>query len=199
MTISFEYDESAAAKADSLANRIEQGPSIGTFTMVNSITAGTGAEGVHFEFEGEDGGKTGFDLYTMKDGKPLFGMNFIQAMQTILGLRGLKSVPGKHEAWVEGKREEVSGEIFPDLMNKPIGIVMQKELYTKQDGNDASRFNLAGVFHPKTKLLASEIREKKAAPEKLDKMLRSLKTKDSRKPRAAEPAQPSVGADAGSY
>jgi hypothetical protein len=197
MTISFEYDETSAAKADRTG--IDAGPHIGRFTSVNAMKSREKqTEGMHFEFESADGSTTGFDLWTQE--RAWKGSNQVNAMMAILGLRSLRSVVGKYEAFVEGKRQEVEGETFPELCGKDIGLVFQKELYTKQDGEtDGTRFNLEGIFHPVTRLTASEIKERKTTPEKLEKMLKNLKVKDSRKPRAAEPAQPPVGADAGSY
>ena len=196
MTISFEYDDEAAGKADRVG--IDAGPHIGKFTSVNSMKSREKqTEGMHFEFESSDGSTTGFDLWTQE--RTWQGYNQMMAMMTILGLRGLKSVTGKYEAWVDGKREEVTGETFPELCGKDIGLVFQKELYSKGDGSDGARYGLVGVFHPTTRLTASEIRERKTTPEKLDKIVRGLKVKDTRKPRAEEPSQPSVGANAGSY
>lgn len=197
MSVSYEYDEGSASQADNVANRIEQGPYVGQFKVVHAITAQSGTEGMHFEFE-SGGGNVGFDLYTRKsDGSKVFGMNLVQAIMSIMGLRGLKSVSGEHEAWVDGKRETVEGEVFPDLAGKDIGLVFQKELYTKGDGRDGQRMNLYAVFHPTSRLMVSEIKEHKVKPEKLEKTLKGLKVKDTRKAAAAEPSQPSVGAEGG--
>lgn len=198
MTVNYEYDPEAAGKADDVASRIDTSAAyVGQFKLAHSITSSKGTEGIHFEFTSPGGGSASFDVYTRKeDGTPTFGNNQIQAMMTILGLRGLKSQPGKFEAWDTdaGARVETEGEIFPELAGKDIGLVLQKEKYTKNNGQEGYRMNLYGIFDPKTKLTASEIKEKKVQPEKLEKMLRSLKDKDSRKQAPAEPSQPAVGA-----
>lgn len=198
------YDSEAASKADDVANRIDQSAAyVGQFAVVHAIESTKGTTGLHFEFESPGGGKAGFDCWTHKeDGTPVFGNNQVQAMMAVLGLKGLKSVEGKHEAWEDGKRVEVEGEVFPELCKKDIGLVLQKEKYTKGDGKEAFRMNLYGIFHPVTKFTSSELKEKKAKPEKLEKMLRALKDKDSRVAATAEPAQPTVGGVApteGSY
>lgn len=201
-TVSYTFDEDSAASADNVANRIDQSAAyIGRFKSVNAMkSAQKGTEGVHFEFESPGGGTAGLDLWTKKaDGTTVFGINQLMAMQAVLGLRGLESRSGKYEAFVDGKRQEVEGQVFPQLIDKDIGLVLQKELYTKQDGKEGFRMNIQGVFHPTSKMTASEIKERKTTPEKLEKILRGLKNKDSRTAHAAEPAQPGVGADAGSY
>lgn len=205
MTVNYDYDPDAASKADDVASRIDTSAAyVGQFKVVHAIKSErTGTEGIHFEFTSPGGGSASFDVYTRKgDGTPTFGNNQIQAMMAILGLRGLTSRVGKFEAWDfdEGKRVEVEGEVFPDLVGKDIGLVLQKEKYTKNDGKEAFRMNLYGVFHPVSRLTSSELKEKKAVPEKLEKMLRSLKDKDSRKAVAPETPQPQVGGvEAGTF
>lgn len=202
MSVSYDYDENSAGKADDVANRIDKSDAyIGKFKNAHAIkSANTGTEGIHFEFEAPGGGNAGFDVYTRKaDGSQIFGGNQVNAMQAVLGLRGLRSQPGKHNAFVEGKLVEVDGEVFPDLCGKDIGLVLQKEHYTKSDGNHSFRMNLFGVFQASTKLTASELKDRKTTPEKLPKMLRGLKDKDSRVAATPEPSQPTVGAESGSY
>lgn len=205
MTTSYDYDAESGSKADDVAGRIDSnGPYIGQFKDVHAIvSAQKKTEGIRFEFISPGGGACSFDLWTRKeDGTAVFGMNYVNAMMTIFGLRGLKTVTGKYEAYDfdQGKRVEVEGEIFPDLMNKDIGLVLQKELYTKGDGKESFRMGLFGVFQASTRLTASELKDKKTQPEKLEKMTRSVKTKDSRTAVTAEPAQPSAaGVQAGGY
>lgn len=199
MSINYEYDEAAASHADDIANRInDNGYFVGVFKRAEAIEAETGATGIKFEFEAPGGGNTTFSLYGhRKDGSVIFGWNLIQAAMCILGLKGLKSKVGKvqHYDKETKKQVEVEGEVFSEFLNKPIGIVMQKELYTRDDtGADATRVNLYSFFHPETKFTASEIRERAKEPLKFAKIVKGLKTKDSRKQRTAEPAQPGMGA-----
>lgn len=204
MTIEYGYDPEAAGKADDVASRIDTSAAyVGQFKVVHAIkSAKTGTEGLHFEFNSPGGGSAGFDVYTRKeDGTPTFGQNQVQAMMHILGLRGLKSVTGKYEAWDSevGKRVETEGDVFPELCNKDIGLVLQKEKITKGDGKESYRMNLYGIFDAKTRLTSSELKERKTQPEKLEKMLRSLKDKDSRRQVEPETPQPSVGGVEGGY
>lgn len=203
MTVNYDFDADAASKADDVASRIDASAAyIGQFKVVHAFKSIKGTEGMHFEFMSPGGGSASFDVYTRKeDGTPVFGSNQIQAMMAILGLRGLKSVEGKFEAYDfdVGKRTERSGDIFPELAGKDIGLVLQKEKYTKNNGQEGYRMNLFGVFHPVSRLTSSEIKERKATPEKLEKMLRSLKDKDSRKAVVADTPQPSVGGVEGAF
>lgn len=206
MSVNYDYDPEAASKADNISMRIDRSDAfIGQVKEAHAIKSeNTGTTGIHFEFTSQDGGMAGFDVYTHKsDGQPTFGNNQIQALMALLGLRGLKSVSGKFEAmdWDAGKRVERDGEVFPDLCNKDIGFVLQKELYNrKSDGKESYRMNLLALFHPVSRLTSSELKEGKVKPEKLEKVMKSLKDKDSRnKTGGSEPAQPAVGGVEGSF
>lgn len=200
------YDEEAAVAADNIANRInENGPYIGRFTRAEDVTSsGKGTKGIFYEFECPGGGKTTFTLWTKSANGEVInvGMNKVQAMLTILGLKhGLRAQPGKVQKWDEdeGKRVEADGMIFPDLLDKDIGLVFQKELYTRNDGKDGDRMELVMSFDAVSRLSASEIKERKVKGEKLDKVVRTLKTRDNRTKSAAEPSQPAVGAPVGDF
>lgn len=205
MSVNYDFDENAASHSDDVANRIDQcGAYIGTFKTVNAFVSSKGTEGIHFEFDVPGGGMASFDCYTRKEdenGQPktLFGLNQVQAMMAILKVRGLQSKPGKVEAWEDGKKVEKEGDRFPDLEGKRIGLVLQRENYSKNNGQDGFRMNLFGVFDAESRFTASEIKERKAAPEKLERMLRGLKTKDSRVAKVEEPAQPPLNVGAGDY
>lgn len=205
MITEYTFNEEQATKADDVANRIDtSGAYVGVFIRAEAVESEKGTTGVKLEFDGGSAGRAEFTLWTRKDdGSNAFGMNFLQSIMMMMGLRGLASKEGRVLQWDAdaGQRIEVDGEVFPDLVGKHIGVVLQKELTTRQSGGDSYRMNLYGVFHPDSKLTASEIRERKATPAKLDKLLKSLKDKDSRKP-GMEPAQPSMaftGTSPGTY
>lgn len=204
MTTEYTYDPAAAQRADEAASRLEHAvPYVGSFKKASAITAKTGSTGIELEFDAPGQGQIAFSLYTRKaDGTPIFGANFLNAFMFFFGLKSLKSVPGKVTVWDEEakKRLEQDGEVYPELCNKPIGLVFQKELYTKEKGGgDGERLNLIGVFQPETRLMFSEVQDRKQKPEKLAKMLTTLRVKDTREKGATEAAQPSMGAPAGDY
>lgn len=199
MSISYDYDENAASHADDIANRIDTGGAyVGTFKRAEAtVSDQKGTHGIIFEFEAPGGGAIEATLWTRKaDGSAIFGDNIVQAIRTILNVRGkLESSPGTVMKWEEGKKVEAAGDVFPQLCGKRIGVVLQKELYTNGSGRDSYRMNLYGVFDADSKLTASEIKEGVKEPKKLQRMINSVqKNKDSRTAATAEPAQPAVGA-----
>lgn len=206
--VSYAYDETNAAKADKAADTITEGGAyIGKFVRAEATKSEkTGTQGIVLAFEAPGSGNAEFTLWTRKeDGTEVFGMAQVQAIMFLLGVKSLKSVKGKITKWeeVEGKgrqQVETEGNTFPDLCGKPIGIVLQKELYSKQGGKgDGSRMGLHGLFQPETKLMMSEIKERKTSPVKLERLLKGLKVKDTRKSDASEPGQPSMGTIGGDY
>jgi len=201
---SFEYDDSEVAKSDKNAAKITDGGAyVGQFPVERPpsyVEADSGAKAIEFEFETEDGGKTNFTVWMIgKTGQKTFGYAQVMGLCYLMDAK-LKAVPGKVMRWVDGEkgrvREEVDGMVYPDLAGKRIGLILEKELTGDREDNpngDKYRFNLFGAFDPKTKLTATELKERKTRPEKFDKYLKALRVRDSRKKGAAEPSQPSMG------
>src|SRR5574341_768789 len=193
MTYEYAYNETLASQADDVALRIDtSGAYVGVFTCARVFTNDKGNEAVEFDFKTNDGNRARFNLYLRRaDGSELFGQRLLQAMMTVLGQRGLRTSTGLVEMYENGERIEVEGERFMDLESKKIGLILQKETYSKTNGGTAFRMNIYGVFHPETRLTASEIREHKATPMKYERILRALKDKDTRTVKD-EPSQPPV-------
>jgi hypothetical protein len=201
----YTFNDAAITKADKNAARVTEGGAyLGHFNSAAAITTDGGAKGIEFEFENNDGGKVNFTVYTVgKSGQATFGADQVAGLHFLLGGKGtLRGAPGKVMKWdgPDGHREKVEadGTIYPSLIGKPIGLILEKELTGKRsDAGEKFRFNLYGAFDTTTKLTASEIKERKSVPQKVDKMLRGLKTRDGRKGDANEPGQPSIGASLG--
>lgn len=200
----YAYNEANAVRADDAASRLnDNGAYPGHFTKAEAtVSERTGTRGVVLGFDSPGNGSTEFTLWTRKeDGTEVFGKAQLDAIMFLLGLKTLKATTTLVERWVDegGKREkqEVEGKEFTELLKKPIGVVLQKELYSTNSGGTGERMGLVGLFQPETKLMMSEIKERKTTPVKLERLLRGLKTKDSRKAQAAEPLQPSIAGDGG--
>lgn len=205
MASKYTYDEQSALAADKAASQLtEPGAYVGQFKNVwDIVSEKTGTEGLAFECSVPGTGDVEFSLYTFReDGTPIFGKNFVDAMQFLFGIKELKGEPGlvsKYDA-EEKKRVEVEGVVYPELCNKPIGLVFEQELYSTNKGGTGSRLNLKGVYQPESRLMVSEIKEKKIKPVKLDRLLTQVaRPKDSRKSAATEPSQPSLGVANGEY
>jgi hypothetical protein len=91
---------------------------------------------ITFGFESQTGDKTDYvRIYTRKkDGERCFGFNLVQAL---MGLLHLQSV----EARQDGDKLTI-----PQLIGRSVGFGLQKEYYTKSDGNVAWKMNLIRFY-----------------------------------------------------
>lgn len=175
----YTLDPQAARKADITGGMItEIGKYVGTFTQAVDITASTGTKGIALAFQTTAGQKARLSLYTLKsDGEKLMGFQALSAIMTCLSLRQLSPKPGTYLKWNSETKtdDKVQGEVFPDLCNKPIGVLLETEDYPKGDGGTGTRMVLKGLFQANTELTASEILDKKTVPEQLPRMVQALR------------------------
>lgn len=201
MSRSYNLNAEQAKGAESRANRItESGQYTGRFTRAESVTSKKNTEGVEFAFEAENGQSADFlNLWTYNvDGKELFGLKMLNAIMTCMRVKTLTPQQAQVEKWsqeADGKVKVVA-TVYPDLMNKSIGLLLQKEAYAKQDGSVGYKFNVYGCFEPGTGMVASEILEKASKGEKLGRIAATLKDKplDGSAPRAAAAPVATAGA-----
>jgi hypothetical protein len=199
----YQLDTNEARKADSTGNQIKEiGKYNGKFIQAEDITAKTGTKGVALTFESDAGQKTRISLYTKKsDGTTIMGYQALMAIMTCMSLRGIKPVAGQVMHWNAEEKKDIAqpGSIFPELCNKPVGLLLETEDYASTTGELKTRMVLQGVFQAKTELTASEILDKKTSPEQLGKMVARLRHRPIKAaPGAAAPnftAKPSLGFD----
>ena len=194
----YALDTTAAKKADQTGSRInELGKYVGQFKQAEDITASTGTKGIPLRFEA-NGQSADLSIYTQKsNGEQIMGFQVLMAMMTCMQLRNITPKPGNVKHWDNEARKEVEkqAQVFPDLCNKDIGLLLETEDYAKKDGSVGTRMVIAGVFQAKTELTASEILDRKTTPEHLEKMVSRLR---HRPIKGAAPAQRPAAAPAGS-
>lgn len=192
----YTLDTAEAKKADNAGSRItELGKYVGHFTQAEDITAKTGTKGLALNFE-SNGKSANLSIYTTKnDGSKLMGYQTLMAMMTCLQLRNLTPQNGTVRGWDNVTRTETKrpGQVFPDLCNKPLGLLLETEDYIKQDGSAGTRMVIAGVFQAGTDLTASEILDRKTTPERLNAMEMRLRHRPVKGMPAAAPAPQSHG------
>ena len=185
-----DFDVQAADKADVRGPaRIDtSGMYLGKLTTVYAITASTGTKGLQLEFKDNAGASAEIKLYhTKADRTRTQGYDQIQALLRLLGLTKLKGVAGVARQYVNGAwDEEAAATVYPDLCNKPIGVVLRKRLYDGKKG-DGFSFDLEHFFDAATGQTGSERAAGKPAA-KIAQALLTLKDKDERRPRQTVPA-----------
>ena len=168
-------DASASAKIDTT------GEYTGVFVQAKQVFAKSGSEGIEFTFQADDGRVARYlTLYTQKaDGTEIFGMGMVHALMTCLKVREIESKTITVEEWDNNARVKVPVDIenFDALCNKPIGVLLQKEYYTANNGDTKSKMNIAGFFSAESRMTATEILEKAKEPKALAGKLAGLKDK----------------------
>lgn len=176
---SYTADANAARQANT-NNFIDQsGKYKGVFTLAEAVTSKKGTEGIEFSFKSEDGQQANYlTLWTYNENnEPLYGFKVLSAIMTVMGIKELTpkqgNIPDK-----DGNSRQVTA--FPILHNKPVGLVLQKVLYTKNNGDDGYKFNIFAPFQSQTELTAKELLDGKTQPHALSGIVANLKDKDER-------------------
>lgn len=176
---SYTADPTAARQANA-NNYIDQsGKYIGVFTLAEAVTSKKGTEGIEFSFKSDEGQQANYlTLWTYNErGEALYGFKVLSAIMTVMGVSELQPKQAIIKD-ANGQSRQVIG--FPALHNKPVGLVLQKVLYTKNDGKDGYKFNIFAPFNAATELTAKEMLDGVTQPKALGGMIASLKDKDER-------------------
>lgn len=170
MAVMFTYNEEQAVKGGQPAFITETGAYVGKILAAKYTKSQGGAQAIEFSIETDDGqlGNYLSVYYKGKDGNDLAsGVNMIQA---IMGVTGVKEL---------SVRRQGNDDIAPELTNKRIGLFLQKELTTKQDGSDSYRFSITCPFSATSgKTLAEHLAGEE--PKRIQWLVEHAKDKDNR-------------------
>ena len=204
----YTLDPVAAKQADQTGKFIkETGKYKGRFTKAESLVASTGTKGIAFTFESDEKQIANFSIYTMREnGEKLQSFQTLMALMACMRLRSIADpVKGTATKYDFDAKVDVQYEadLLMDLMNKPIGVILQSCEYEKQKdriptGEYGWKIEIQGAFEASTELTASEILGGKTKPEVLANMVahladRPLKKKGGNTTRAAQPHSAGVG------
>ena len=182
------------AKQAGQGQRIEDtGAYVGVLTKVKWITSAKGAQGYELDFKSESGQVAErLGIYTIgKNGQALtIGEANIAALLCCLSVGEANAVAGTVEEYDFDSQMKVMNNVylFPDAMNKPIGLFLQKDVYTKSNGDDGIRMQLECSFRAVDRMIAKEIIEKQPATH-IDKLTEWMGDKDSRTNKTAAAPQ----------
>jgi hypothetical protein len=162
------------------SNRItDTGAYVGVITVAKDVTAQTGTTGIELSFKSNDGLEAHFlTLWTKNsNGESIFGEKQLHALMTCLKAKTITGKDAIIEEYDFDARQNVKRQVtvYPELMNKPIGLVLQREEYEGSNGIK-NKMVFFAPFEAATRKTAAEILDQKPA-EQLDKILSNLKDK----------------------
>lgn len=180
----YTLDTQSAREAENVSSFLnETGKYVGKFTRAEKlVSTNKGTHGVGLTFETAGKQTTRFDLWTMdRDNKHLMGMKALNAIMACMKVRGIQPKAGKVDRWDYDTKKMLiaDAEVFPDLMGKPIGLLLRNTEYAKmKDGHETGetgwRLELYVPFDAATEMTASEILDRKTKAERLPSIVASL-------------------------
>lgn len=180
----FTLDANAARSADNKSAFIDDaGKYIGTFTRAEYMEKQeTGSVGLGLTFKTNQGAEA--QLYvnlSYQHGKKNDGGHAtLNALMACLQLRQVSNPqPIQVEKWNKdlNQREQVTVQGFPEMLNKPIGLLLQMEI-EKNSQNGLPRPTIFAPFSAESEKTASEILDPRCtAPAKLEKMVQQVMKK----------------------
>jgi biotin-(acetyl-CoA carboxylase) ligase len=205
----YTLDPTAAKQADQTGKFIkETGKYKGRFTKAEALTASTGTQGIAFTFESDEKQVANFSIYTMRaNGERLPSFQVLMALMACMRLRNIsnpvKGVATKYD--FDAKADvQYEADLLMDLMNKPIGVLLQSCEYEKQKdrvptGEYGWKIELQGAFEASTELTASEILNGKTKPELLANMVAHLADRPLKNKGVQRTAQPVTAGGPGDF
>ena len=180
----YTIDATAAREAENFSNFLsETGKYKGKFIRAEKlVSSNKGTHGIGFTFESDSKQTTRFDIWTMNaQGEHLMGFKTLSAIMACLKLKTLTVGTGPVERYDYDtkQRHTVQAEIFPDLLNKPIGLVLANTEYEKmregqKTGETGWRLELVAPFEAATEFTAAEIMDRATQPKKLTAIVSML-------------------------
>lgn len=180
----YKLDATAAREAENIGSFLsETGKYKGRFLRAEKlVSSNKGTHGIGFTFEADSKQTTRFDIWTMNaQNEHLSGYKAINAIMVCMKIRVLSVAVGQVERYDYDtkQRNQVQAEIFPELLGKPIGLVLQSTEYEKmrdgqKTGETGWRLELVAPFEAGTEFTAAEIMDKATQPKKLSSIVATL-------------------------
>ena len=168
--VMFQFNQQAAMSSRESFGITESGAYVGKLSA-KWVQGSNGSKSAGIEFSLEcDQGKLNYltAWYQKKDGTCNdSGFNLVNAIMGLLKIQQLTSKQAG-EDWV-----------CPEFDGKQIGLVVQKELFTKNDGSEGYKFEIVMPFSAQSRKTLKEAMANAPATA-VDKMIPLLKTKDNR-------------------
>lgn len=180
MTTYTRDDQLAVQPEATFGGRIEtSGAYIGRLTQAKERTAKTGTKGIEFTFEADDGRTARYlTLWVARaNGEKIeYPFSLLSALLACLELKSIESVEAMVDEWnpASGGWESAPAQVFPMLLNKPVGVLLQRE-EREWEGRTFVGMKIVQFFDPRDRSTPAEILSGQRSGQALDKMAANLK------------------------
>ena len=167
----YDLDTASAKRVGTAPRIVDTGAYVGKIYDAFLYKTKGGATMLRIEFTSDDERRASLDLCVLKrDGSEAFGMNIFHAIMACCRMRSattqvVQNVP------LFGQKQQV--ERFLDMLDKPVGLLLQKVTDLSRDRFQDS-LQIQCPFEPKTRQTARELLEQQEA-KMLDKLIASTK------------------------
>jgi hypothetical protein len=170
----------------------------GTFTRAEAMKSGKGSIGIEFDFKSDDGATASFLGVWRLNGKgeELSGAKIVDALMLLLRAKSSAPVMATVDKWDKTASAVIKQKclVYPELMGKPIGLLLQKE-HDTYNGLPTEKMIIYGCYDIASGKTPMEIVDKKPAGG-LAGIVASLKDKVA-KPKAGATPPAHHGSHAG--
>jgi len=152
--LSFKLDVASAAREAAGSRITEPGAYTGTFKQCYLFqSTQKKSNGVRLSFQSDSGEKTDIELYVSDaQGKPFLSMQTINALMMVMKVKEMNPQEGKvmQYDYDEKKEVETTAPVLRELMNKPIGLLLNMEGQVSKSGKVFYKPVIVASFDPAT-------------------------------------------------
>ncbi len=163
-----------------VGSKIEtSGAYVGHFTQAKERTAKTGTKGIEFNFEAEDGRIARYLMLwlTRANGEKIeYPFSLLSALMVCLNVKNIVSNTAMVDEWnsAANMMSPTEALTFPELMHKPIGVLLQRE-ERLWEGKTYISMRIAQFYDPSDRSTPGEIMSGTRAGQVLDKLVGNLR------------------------
>ncbi len=173
-------DQLAVQPEATFGGKIEtSGAYIGRLTLAKERTAKTGTRGIEFTFEADDGRVARYlTLWVARANgdKIEYPFSLLSALMACLEVKKIDSTQETVDEWnaATGQWAPTEAQTFPELMNKPVGLLLQRE-EREWEGKTYVSMKIVQFFDPRDRSTPSEILSGARSGQALEKMVGNLR------------------------
>jgi hypothetical protein len=180
MTTYTRDDQLATQAEGKFGGKIEtSGAYTGRLTLAKERTAKTGTKGIEFAFESDDGQVARYlTLWVARaTGEKIdYAYGLLSALMTCLGIKAIESITTTMDEWHADTAQWLPAqvEVFEALMNKPIGVLLQREERV-WEGKTQVGMKIVEFFDPRDRRTPAEILAGASEAQSLERLTAALR------------------------